>query len=329
MTINISTALDDNYIHYTYIMMMSAIENKISSDEMCFYILYENLSDDNLALLKSLENEADVKVIFIKVDFSAYGEGLYTDEKWSMAIYYRLMLSDILPEGIDRLLYLDGDIIVNKPLNDLFEMDFEGKLLIGAEDFLLHEDTDLSQVQMAALEENLPYICSGVILFDMKNYRRKYHLPDYMIPLKELDIEFKLPDQDLINLVHSEEIKLVDKYKYHLFPKQAYLEGYTYERIKQETSIIHYASQKPWKGQFVHCETEQIWWDYAARAPFFAELAKKYIYQAVNNSYVFDMVSRLMYENKKLKEELSLHKNLNAKLMDILDMKNPSGNDGE
>lgn len=329
MTINIASALDDNYVRYTYIMMMSAISNKRPEDEMVFYILYENLLKDNLDLLMSLGSGEEVKVIPIKVDFSSYGEGLYTDDRWTMAIYYRLMLSDILPEGVDRLLYLDGDIIVNKPLNDLFEMDFEGKLLIGSEDFLLRSDKNLSEVQIAALEEDMPYICSGVILFDMKNYRTKYSLMDYLVPLKELPINFKLPDQDLINLVHGDEIKLVDKYKYHLFPKQAFNEGYTYKKIKEEVSIIHFASQKPWNGQFVHCETEQIWWDYANKAPFFDELAKEYIGQAVNNSYVYDTISKLMSDNKKLREEIALHKELNDKLLSILNIDNDESDNGE
>jgi len=318
MKINIASALDDNYIRYTYIMMMSAIENKYSEDDMVFYILYKELSDDNIEMLRSLDNGNDAKVVFIKVDFSDYSEGLYTDEKWTEAIYYRLMLSNIMPADVDRLLYLDGDIIVNKPLNDLYGMDFEGFLLIGCEDYMLRTSDNLSEIQRASLEENLPYICSGVILYDFENYRKKYSISEYIAPLKGLDIDFEMPDQDLINLVHAEEIKLVDKHKYNLFPKQAFNEGYTYGKIKEEVTIVHFATQKPWKGQFVHCETEQIWWDYAVRAPFFESLSRDYIYQVVNNPYVYEKITDLLLENKRLKDELSVYKEFKDKVLLML-----------
>ena len=48
-------------------------------------------------------------------------------------MYYRLAAHKFLPESVDRILYLDPDIIVLNPIREFYEMDFEGNLFIAAE----------------------------------------------------------------------------------------------------------------------------------------------------------------------------------------------------
>ena len=47
-------------------------------------------------------------------------------------MYYRLLAAEFLPETLDRVLYLDPDIIVIRPLEELYHMSFDGNLFCGA-----------------------------------------------------------------------------------------------------------------------------------------------------------------------------------------------------
>lgn len=59
---------------------------------------------------------------------------MYTDKMWSIEAYYRLMLLDILPSNVKRMFYFDVDIIVNKSLEDFYNINFEGNDLAACED---------------------------------------------------------------------------------------------------------------------------------------------------------------------------------------------------
>ena len=45
---------------------------------------------------------------------------------YSRAMYYRLLAAQLLPAGVDRVLYLDPDILVINALRPLYDTDLEG-----------------------------------------------------------------------------------------------------------------------------------------------------------------------------------------------------------
>jgi lipopolysaccharide biosynthesis glycosyltransferase len=52
----------------------------------------------------------------------------YTSE-----MYYRLAAHQFLPQELARILYLDPDIVAINPIDDFYNMDFEGNMFIAAE----------------------------------------------------------------------------------------------------------------------------------------------------------------------------------------------------
>ena len=47
-------------------------------------------------------------------------------KRYPVEIYFRLFASLYLPSSVDRVLYLDTDIVVINNLKELYEMDFSG-----------------------------------------------------------------------------------------------------------------------------------------------------------------------------------------------------------
>lgn len=325
MVINIATSLDDNFARYTYVMMLSALENRKDDDEYHFYILHAGLKESNISLLLSLQNQyTDCKIIPIMVDKSKFGNKLPTCSKWTIAMYYRLMLVELIPEDVDRIIYLDGDIIVNKSLSELAIIPFdENKLIMACEDYMGTESQlEVNYVCRVIFEKGLKYVNSGFLMIDMNLLRSRYSFDYYMQEaMKLVDMAvLDCPDQDILNYVHMDDIQLLDNAKYNLFAKQAYARGIMYEDIKRDVTIVHYASQKPWHGQYMHTNTEQIWWEYAKKTPFYVDLVDEFMKACLSDSYVIDQNLSLMVENKKLKEINDLQKQVIDKLMNANNM---------
>ena len=49
-------------------------------------------------------------------------------DRGSLSQYARLFISSVLPENLEKVLYLDCDIIIRQSLDELWNLDMHGKL---------------------------------------------------------------------------------------------------------------------------------------------------------------------------------------------------------
>ncbi len=160
---NILLACDSGYVMPLSVCMTSIFENN-KKNNICVYILHSKLLDAQKETLAGMAKSYQQTIQLIEI-----GESYFADApalRWSKETYYRLLISEILPNTIDRLLYLDVDIIVNKPLNDLYELDL-GEFAIGA----LQEKGDYPIIRKRlGLPVEGYYYQAGVLLFDMEKF---------------------------------------------------------------------------------------------------------------------------------------------------------------
>ena len=110
---NISIALNKKYFVPAYVMLTSLFFNN-PEESIDVYMLYSDLTSKELECLEKLEleyNKKKIKAMYIDPNyFSDFPE---KDLK-ELETFYRLLLMDLLPQDVSRILYLDVDIIVNK-----------------------------------------------------------------------------------------------------------------------------------------------------------------------------------------------------------------------
>ncbi len=312
-TLNVSLAFDDKYTHYAYVCIYSLLTNNTSS-MVHLYILQYDLSDESRSLLTGLAEQFDAHIEFLFVDRGLFSEKLPITSKWPIEVYFRLLLTELLPESVDRIIYLDSDMIVNGPLNEMFNTDMTGYNIAGCYDLaLLPATLDLFlyyRHKWFSKEFNeKTYINSGAILMDMTKLRKDYPLEVYLNAAKELEYKIYAPDQDLINYVHADKIKHLDPRKYNYPAYVASVEGVT---DKSDVSIMHFIGPKPWQGgNHAHFSTERFWWEYAYKVPFAEDLMKQYILDSQIDPTITEELKgtdkekeNLLMENTRLKKEL-------------------------
>ena len=128
---NILCSTDRNFLYPTYVTFESVIANH-PSIALHFYLftgrdISEKEKEDLLAFVKSQKCD----LTFIDVDPDLYSEYVIC-ERFPVSAYYRLLAHELLPVSVDRVLYLDVDIVVNSDLYDgFYNLDFNGKYLIA------------------------------------------------------------------------------------------------------------------------------------------------------------------------------------------------------
>ena len=256
-TINILCATDDNYVPYCGIMLTSVFENNKDVIVNAYVLIDSPLSKRNHRKMEQLADKYKQKIHFVKVDNSIVKNYPAKDMPyWSIAMYYRLFATELLPKEIDKILYFDCDIIVTGSLQQLFNIDLKDKAVAAAEDIFTYSDIRQKTLGYPA---NAGYFNSGVLLMNL-NYWRKHKIGEKCLQfLFENYSKLSANDQDVLNAVLWDKrvcIPLVFNYQLQFLSK--YFFELQTEEMKQEVLntyaspiVIHYAyAIKPWSIMF-------------------------------------------------------------------------------
>ena len=322
-TINIVTSLNDKYTLYTVVLLTSIFESQTEGYPIQIYILYNSLNEDNKNILQdTVAKYGQAPIEFIHVDGNLFS-GFLTNYCWSHEAYFRLMLPDIMPDEMDRLLYLDVDVIVNKDISGMYFEDLTGIDICAQIDVNKQPFEDLRDEFFKEWYEegSLQYFCSGVTLWNLSRIRENHSFASYIEIAKRLEFKMVAPDQDILNIAHHGYIRIwEDSAKYGLYGKYSYNIGIHYDEVKEYSAIIHYIGQKPWEGQYIHYDIEQLWWDYAKLTPYYYELMEGFLQRAIHDPLVYDTLKESQAIRETLSKQLDESMVVNKKLLNMLNL---------
>lgn len=186
--------------------------------------------------------------------------GTWISPRYSAAALYRLMLPQLLPD-LDRILYLDCDIIIRRDISSLYaSVDLSNKLLAA-----VHEPPIENQAAQRVLLGIDPdsYFNSGFLILNLALMRQESTTQSLFNLLQDDKLEF--PDQDALNIVCQKKVLLlppyfnsirtffIEKYKPEFLRRYSQKE---YETV-QTSGNIHYTGGKPWNMYSIMFDA---WW---------------------------------------------------------------------
>lgn len=259
--IDIVFSSDDNYVQHCCAAIVSILLNSDASAYFRFYILDGGISKENKKKLLELKSIRDFSVQFIdmtKFDFSMFP----MNRKYiSIATYYRLLLLEILPEYVNKVIYLDCDIIVEQDIKILWDYDINDYLAGVVED-----EGSISQLKRLELPSKNNYFNAGVVVFNiekLKKFNFKEKCINYYNNNKD---KISLQDQDILNGVLNGLCKYFplnwntnsrlffnNELEHHFTDDEAI------SAIKKP-AILHYTDKvKPWQKNCIHPLKEEYW----------------------------------------------------------------------
>lgn len=215
MIANFLFVSDDKYVKNLGVCTYSVMHNTCPNvDKVAMYVMDCGITEENKAkLIRQTERFDNAEIIFYDINSLLDAVISKFETKWNRAIYGRLFLNEILNKynGIDRIIYLDSDIIVNSPIVELFEMDMEGKCVAA----VIDGDEALRKRELH-MKEKQSYVNSGVLVIDTKRWVEINAGQRIIEYINSFTDELKYPDQDAINYVLFDEIMPIPL-KYNFF----------------------------------------------------------------------------------------------------------------
>lgn len=306
----IASSLNEYYLPYTYTMLLSLFLSN-PGERFNIFLLEADLSDHAKNALQKLAANHASEIRFLKTDPLRIRSALQGKTEWPPEASFRLLITDLLPSHVDRILYIDGDVVVINNITDLYNVHFDDYELLAGHDFFScgnqkNEALEIHESVFKNIINEGAYFNSGVLVYNINKLRKKKITSRYFDTIHQLNCHLPYPDQDILNFVHYRHVKYFDVMKYNFQGQLAvsYNGGYDADRIRREVCILHYIDKKPWNGgDHIHYDAENIWWDYALQTPFANELMTKYIRSSMDE-YIHDRVTELRKNNEILQEEL-------------------------
>lgn len=250
---NILVTLNANYLKPLRVMLKSLFQNN-EGEHFQIYLIHTSLTEEELGDLRQFIEVHGSHLHDIRV-----GENFFSDAPillhYTKEMYFRLLAYQLLPESLDRILYLDPDILVLNRIRGLYETELSDYLYAAA----YHDKISVKEINKLRLlpYEIDEYFNSGVLLMNLEQLRIQADEKEIYRFVEENRSKLIMPDQDILNALYAKQIKKLDEKlynydaRYYSYYKLISNGVYDMEYIINNTVILHFCGKKkPWTKRY-------------------------------------------------------------------------------
>jgi lipopolysaccharide biosynthesis glycosyltransferase len=264
-------AADNLYAMPLAVAARSALENLDQQWQMLLFVIDGGISYTNKQkIIESLDSKR-CRVQFVSKPDSLLGDvqvlryfetenGFKEQTYITRTAYYRLLIPELLPDDLDKAIYLDCDLVVQGDLSQMWQADIGDHYLLAVQDLwtpiakhglLNHEELDLPL--------DAKYFNSGILLLNLKQWRADNVSTQLIHYLHEKRDRIRFHDQDVLNAVLAGRWGELN-FRWNLTPgihnvywqkSASPVEQEALSQAIRNPGIIHYAMvSKPWTTRY-------------------------------------------------------------------------------
>ena len=240
---NFLYCFDNNYNIPAFCSIYSLLENV--DQKININIMHKTMKDDKEfpKAITEHKNIGELNIYSVKTDNLHFPniDGAHISE----ATYYRLLIEDYIQKSLEKLIYLDCDVVcVNNPLEKL--------------EVILNEVKDSESIVGVLPEPGMfdyannnynlknNYFNAGVMIIDFKKWRDEKPKNIFLQIINDYDAKLKYWDQDVLNIFFNNKYKPIStslnfKVDMEIFEKMQLNKEYS------NVNFLHYSGKfKPW-----------------------------------------------------------------------------------
>ncbi len=255
---NILVTLNAGYLRQLIVMLYSLLKANPATS-VSLYVVHTSLTDAHFAQLNRIcPDRLAAHSVLVPEGFLADAP---TTGRYPVEMYYRIFAARLLPETVDRILYLDPDLVVLNPLDALYTLEFGAHLFAAASHISPRSKLTRVNDLRLSMPQGSSYVNSGVMMMNIKALRCEQNEAAVFEYIKTHRTVLMLPDQDVLNAVYATRILTVDHLRYNLSERCFHLYNLrpenwenplTLDWVRQNTAIVHYCGRnKPWKEKYI------------------------------------------------------------------------------
>ncbi len=248
MVYHLTCSTDNNYLQYCEVMLCSVFEN---NRDLTFHVhlLHSELTAESISSLTDFCSRYNEKISFYRIDETILKDvNRRENSPVSIATYYRILLPELLDQSIERVFYLDCDVIVLGSIKPLYEINLDGYGVAAVKDASPY---DSYHRELMGHDLTGDAFCAGVMMINLDYWRKHNSKKELLGYSNTKQDKVYLEDQDALNSVFRNHWFQLP-YKWAKTPLSCGVVDHNVKRFDQyeysfSPRIIHYAGpMKPW-----------------------------------------------------------------------------------
>jgi lipopolysaccharide biosynthesis glycosyltransferase len=161
--VNIVCTIDDAYAQHCGAMLCSLFTNNPGL-RLRTFLITNGVSQDARAGLDRVATASGRRIEWQQLDDRVFRRARISDHV-SIATYFRVLIPDILPDDVDKVLFLDSDIIVRGSIRELYDQSVDAYTHAAVENPLATEQAERLGIAGRS------YFNAGVLLLNLRRWR--------------------------------------------------------------------------------------------------------------------------------------------------------------
>lgn len=201
--LNILVQSSEYYAPFAGVMLTSLFENNKDMDQITVYLMTSDMSGKNRGRFQTLAEQYQriIKFIDTKEIDCFLEENQVPKYHGAYVPYYKIFALSVIEDEIDRLIYLDSDMVINGSISELMTYNL-GKNVIGmCVDYAPAIDIYQKRIGVET------YSNTGMIVFDVANWKKGEYTDKIIHHIRYIHANYPVVDQDLINVILNKQIQ--------------------------------------------------------------------------------------------------------------------------
>jgi lipopolysaccharide biosynthesis glycosyltransferase len=276
--IKIVCAADDNYAMPLAVMLYSLLKHLNRQSFLEIFVIDGGITQKNktkiIQSLKLYQNQ--FKINWLNPENSQLFSQIKTakvSHHITLAAYYRLLIFDLLAVDIDKIIYLDSDLLIRHDLTYLWSTPLNDYCIAAIQDMglpyvssryglAIHRKLDISP--------ETKYFNSGVMIINLTQWRQEEISQKVLDFLTKYSEKIRWHDQDALNAIFAGKWLEIDP-RWNQIPYILNLKSWqdspfsedVFNQVINEPYIIHYATEnKPWKYKATPRPNDNLYFEY-------------------------------------------------------------------
>lgn len=272
-------AADENYVKPLTVMLHSAAAALNPGRHLHVVLFDGGIEESSFIGIRESLIDYPITIDILRPDLSQVSD-LMTSHHITHTAYLRLMAARLLPDSIDKVIYLDSDVLVKDDLTEMWEMEIGDNYCLAATDiscpFIDAREVNDPELQACkpwlnaispvanwkelGIDGSANYFNSGVMVLNLKKWRQENIEQKLFECLRKNSKFVWCWDQYALNVVFAGKwgkLPLRWNQGAHVFayPSEQHspVDFDSFESMRDRPAIIHYTTEwKPWDFEPFH-----------------------------------------------------------------------------
>lgn len=239
-------------------------------------VVYSELAESWIEKIESLcERFAKLRISFHRIDTRDLGSLTINRKSLSIEAYFRLFFPYLFTD-VDKILWLDSDLIIQSSLKPLYDMNIE-QCFAAVGQCVNDEFGQRAELKdRIGLPAEAVYFNSGVMLLNLKYWREKLERDELLKVIYKHNETKNDYDQEVLNVVFAGHFLTFDSHIYNVQLHHVFFD--CHPEIVEKASIVHFTVDKPWNVRYGR-RYAAVWWKYARQAGY----GKEYLFWCIKH----------------------------------------------